>query len=158
MNQMTDNKCLQCRHVATWWDDVHPPGYRCTKRLDPERDMKPIRVDPDMKSCEYFESRDSHCCGMMFPAKPMDDQQLEEFKKGLEDAAEKLLRQTGVVQPIQPGARSVEDFIEFLKALPPISEMSDSEFEIAMMKAKRFHDALNDPVNHDTMLTQNVVE
>lgn len=153
-----EHKCCECRHVATWWDDIHPPGYRCTKRLDLERDMKPIRVDPDMKSCEYFESRDSHCCGMMFPAKPMDDRQLEEFKKGLEDAAEKLLRQTGVIQPIKPGARSVEDFIEFLKALPPISEMSDSEFEIAMMKAKRFHDALNDPVNHDTMLTQNVVE
>ena len=82
----------------------------------------------------------------------------DDFKKSLEEAANKLLRQTGVVQPIKPGAVSMEDFIEFLRNLPPVSQMSESEFEIAMMKSKQFHDALNDPINHDTMLTQNVVE
>lgn len=82
----------------------------------------------------------------------------DDFKKSLKEATNKLLQQTGVVQPIKPGAVAMEEFIEFLRNLPPVSQMSESEFEIAMMKSKQFHDALNDPVNHDTMLTQNVVE
>ena len=70
----------------------------------------------------------------------------QELKQKIESAVEIIFKKTGVVQPMIPCARTVEEFMDFIINLPPIRGMSDAEAEIYLMQAKRFHDALNSDV------------